>query len=154
MNWQTSLAKLNAINETFEEQAPPPAENIDEFLKFAAEIYGLHVPTEFTAFWQAQNGLEFDGNVFYHADSVLSNHIDPMDPATNNAIIASNIIWHENDEFSQYIFLGDGNINWFVYDAESKNYLILDKPSGDAVQVFETFEDFFSSYLAGLVDQT
>lgn len=153
MNWQDCLDKINATNEMFDEQTPPPVGNIDEVVTFAATVYNLHIPAEFAEFWKIQNGLEFDGNIFYHADSVLSDDIDPMDAATNNAIIASNIIWHENQDFSKYVFLGDGNIDWFVYDTERKNYLILDKPSGDMLEAFATFEDFFSTCLSRLVEQ-
>ncbi|PPF21169.1 hypothetical protein C5C34_13475 [Rathayibacter rathayi] len=76
-----------------------------------------------------------------------------MDVSTNNAIIASNVIWHEVEEQRRYTFLGDGNIDWFVYDIEREKYLILDKPSAEEVGTFDTFDEFFSAILTRWVDQ-
>ncbi|GAB2024404.1 YrhA family protein [Lactovum odontotermitis] len=153
MTWKESLVELNKDNEQYGESANLPANNIDEVVAFAANKFHLCIPKEFTEFWKVQNGLEYDGNVFYQADIELFDDIDPLDMDTNNAIIASNIIWHENADFADYTFLGDGNIDWCVYDRRDKKYKILDKPSGEIIETFDTFDEFFSTYLERLVEQ-
>lgn len=153
MNWTESLARINDINGKYGDRVPPPAENVGDFLDFARSVYGLVIPAEFAEFWKIQNGLEYDGNVFYHVDAEWVDDINPLDVATNNAIIASNIIWHEVEEQRRYTFLGDGNIDWFVYDVAREKYLILDKPSGEEMEIFDTFDEFFSAILTRWVDQ-
>ncbi|MDR6865500.1 hypothetical protein J2Y69_000082 [Microbacterium resistens] len=144
---------INEINGKYGDSISPPVEDVGSFLYFARSVYSLVIPAEFAEFWRIQNGLEYDGNVFYHVDVELSDDINPLDVSTNNAIIASNIIWHGVEEQRRYTFLGDGNIDWFVYDIEREKYLILDKPSAEEMEMFDTFDEFFSAILSRWVDQ-
>lgn len=153
MIWQEALLVLARDRISRGRSNPEPARNVEEFVRFAASVCGLFIPAEFAEFWKIQNGLEHDGNVFYHVDAELSDDINPLDVSTNNAVIASNIIWHEVEEQRRYTFLGDGNIDWFVYDIEREKYLILDKPSAEEMEMFDTFDEFFSAILTRWVDQ-
>ncbi|QIM16610.1 hypothetical protein G7067_09650 [Leucobacter insecticola] len=153
MNWNDCLNRLNEVNEKYGHSAPPPAKKVYDFLSFARSRYGLFIPVEFAEFWKLQNGLEFDGNVFYHVDESSNEDIDPSDVSTNNSIIATNAIWRENEGNPRYTFLGDGNIDWYVYDTESGRYLVLDKSSAEIMETFDNFEEFFTTVLTQMVEQ-
>ena len=154
MNWKECLGRVNEVNGRYGDAPPPPAKNARELVKLAESSYGLTIPVEFIVFWDIQNGLGYDGNVFYRTDADLSEEINPLDASTNNAIIATNIIWHEVEGQAQYTFLGDGNTDWFVYDIKSGKYLVLDKPSAEVMETFDTFDEFFSTILTRLIGQT
>ncbi|WP_271005175.1 YrhA family protein [Listeria seeligeri] len=72
--------------------------------------------------------MEFNGIYLYG--------IDPDDNYLD--IIENNEIWHEVEENKKYLFLGDGNISWYVWDSEIDEFQVLDKPSGEVMETFES----------------
>ena len=77
------------------------------------------------------NGLEFNGLVIYNAN--------PDDE--NNGFIGANEIWRDNEWDSNYLFFGDSSISWYCLDIENNVFLELDKPSGDIVGEFNSFDE-------------
>ncbi|MFV0372873.1 YrhA family protein [Microbacterium sp.] len=154
VTWRDSLQRINDLNAEFGDVPPLPADNARALVALAERAYGLTIPSEVIEFWDVQNGVEYDGNRLYRTDADLSVDIDPRDPSADGALIACNLLWHELPEHTRYTFLGDGNIDWFVYDTVSAKYLRLDKPSGDLVDAFETFREFLSAVLSGFMGIT
>ncbi|MFV0429530.1 MAG: YrhA family protein [Arachnia sp.] len=151
MNWKQSLNQINEINMADGYDPPPPVSNVDEFVLLAKSAFGIIIPRAFTEFWTIQNGLEYDGHVFYGADVALTHDGRSTEtPLVDIGVISLNRAWGAVGEENRYTYLGDSNLDWFVYEIESERYLRLDKPSADVIEVFEGFDEFFSSLLSGL----
>lgn len=102
---------------------------IEKFKKWAVEQFGEEVPWEkYVPFLEEVNSIEFNGIFLYG--------IDPDD--SNLDIIENNEIWHDVEENKKYLFLGDGDISWYVWDSEIDEFQELDKPSGEVMEIFES----------------
>ena len=47
----------------------------------------------------------------------------------------------------KYIFIGESNISWYVYDIAECKYIELDNPSGRENEVFSSLEDMVEKML-------
>lgn len=65
-----------------------------------------------------------------------------------NGLIEDNQIWHEKEWNNQYIFLGESNINWYVYDFISGKYCELEDSSGREIEIFSNFECLVNKFLS------
>jgi hypothetical protein len=79
------------------------------------------------------NGLNFNGLFVYS--------IDKNDE--ENSIFENNAIIWENEHQKAYLFFGDDSMSWYCLDIKEGNYCILDKPSGDVVERFDTLFGMF-----------
>lgn len=87
--------------------------------------------SEYESLLKKINGLEFNGLVIYNAN--------PDDE--NNGFIEANEIWRGNDWENNYLFFGDSSISWYCLDVDNYVFLELDKPSGDIIEEFISFEE-------------
>lgn len=39
-----------------------------------------------------------------------------------SGFIENNLLWHENDFLKEYIFFGEDDMNWYVYNVDKKYY--------------------------------
>lgn len=87
------------------------------------------------------NGLEFNGLVIYNAQ--------PDDE--NNGFIGANEIWRDNEWDSNYLFFGDSSISWYCLDIDNYVFLELDKPSGEIVEEYNSFEEMIIEALKSVL---
>lgn len=87
------------------------------------------------------NGLEFNGLVIYNAK--------PEDE--NNGFIGANEIWRDNEWDSDYLFFGDSSISWYCLDIDNYVFLELDKPSGDVVDEYSSFEEMINEAMKSVL---
>jgi len=87
------------------------------------------------------NGLEFNGLVIYNAK--------PDDE--NNGFIGANEIWRDNEWDSNYLFFGDSSISWYCLDIDNYVFLELDKPSGDIVDEFNSFDEMINEAMKSVL---
>ncbi len=114
-------------------ERPLSDENALDFSTLIKNKFNYELPNEYVNLLKIANGIEFNGLEVYSADnyqSRVSSFID-MNETWNNC----------SDDFKNYIFFADGDIEWFCYDLKKKKYLELDKPSGEIMVEFNTFED-------------
>ena len=73
-----------------------------------------------------QNGFEFDGLIFYGTTDF------------ENDLIDMNETWDwKGDSFEhRYLFLGDSDISWYVFDIRENCFELLDKPSGEIIKIY------------------
>ncbi|MFK3961890.1 YrhA family protein [Pseudalkalibacillus hwajinpoensis] len=116
--------------------------NINEIRKWissnSSENSGVF---EYEAFLKKVNGLEFNGLVIYNA-----NQYDK-----NNGFIEANEIWQENEWEGNYLFFGDSNTSWYCLDIDKHTFLELDKPSGDIVEEYSSFEEMITEALKSVL---
>ncbi|MBC1484515.1 hypothetical protein HCJ58_14980 [Listeria sp. FSL L7-1509] len=126
-----TISKLKQVMLEFDRAIPSQASvsEIEKFKKWAVEQFGEEVPWEkYVPFLEEVNSIEFNGIFLYG--------IDPDD--SNLDIIENNEIWHDVEENKKYLFLGDGDISWYVWDSEIDEFQELDKPSGEVMEIFES----------------
>ncbi|MDM5187378.1 YrhA family protein [Bacillus sp. DX4.1] len=96
---------------------------------------------EYENFLKIANGLDFNGLVIYNAN--------PTDD--NNGFITANEIWRENEWDSNYLFFGDSSIAWFCFDVDSHLFLELDKPSGDIMAEYHSFNEMIEQAIKNVL---
>lgn len=92
---------------------------------------------DYEKFLKVQNGFEFNGVTFYG-----------MTDCENN-LISKNEAWDwQGESFEhRYLFLGDTDISWYVFDIKEYCFEELYKPSGDLMQKFKDFDNMLQSAL-------
>ncbi|MBR1737405.1 MAG: YrhA family protein, partial [Firmicutes bacterium] len=100
------------------------------------------IPKEYAEIFKVFNGIEFNGSIIYGIDYELLNEKPVLNenPVKINGLIENNKIWYENSWQKKYIFLGEGNISWYVYDTQLSEYCELDKPSGERINRYDKAE--------------
>ncbi len=100
---------------------------IELFLTETKTELNVDLPIDYVKILEYVNGLEFNGFILYGIDKDLLS----MQPNQSiNGLIEYNKIWYENEWQKKYIFIGESNISWYVYDMVECRYLKLDNPSG------------------------
>lgn len=119
-------------------------EEAEVFVKAAKNELGIALPEEYLKILTTINGIEYNGFILYGADEPLLNETFHQHV---NGLIDNNKVWYENEWQKQYLFLGECNISWYVYDLKAKKYCELDNPSGELYEEFEDFEQMFDKML-------
>lgn len=111
-------------------------EEINKFQTWAINEYGSINIDEYVYLVKLANGLNFNGLVIYSIKKDLEENI-----------YNSNEIWHENENLKSYLFYADADIAWYCFDTINGVFCELDKPSGEVMQTYETFNDMIGSAL-------
>ncbi|EAE1273818.1 SMI1 / KNR4 family protein [Listeria monocytogenes] len=122
------IAKIEA---KYDEVLPAPAtlEELEILKNWATELFGNNVPIEnYSQFLNKVNSLQHNG-LFLYGVNTQNDNLD---------IIENNEIWHDVEENKKYLFFGDGDISWYVWDSEIDEFQELDKPSGEVMETFES----------------
>ena len=85
---------------------------------------------EYIDFVNLINGLNFNGLYLYSLNRICEYNI-----------FESNDTWWENEELKEYIFFGDDNISWYCLNRNNGGYFVLDKPSGEIMEKYESFTE-------------
>lgn len=119
-------------------------EELDKLILESKEKLGVQLPRQYLDIISEVNGIEFNGFILYGVDEYL------LESEINQRIyglIDSNQIWHENEEQKKYLFLGESNISWYVYEHENSSFIELDNPSGRESNRFNNFYEMFNKLL-------
>lgn len=114
------------------------------FEKVKAEL-NVDLPNDYANILELVNGLEFNGFILYGIDQIL---LSKQPNQSINGLIEYNKIWYENEWQKKYIFIGESNISWYVYDFAECKYAELDNPSGRENEVFSSLEDMVEKILS------
>lgn len=117
---------------------------IQLFIKAIKNELNVNLPIEYLNILSYVNGIEFNGFILYGIDQNL---LDKQQNQVINGLIEYNKIWYENEWQKQYIFLGESNISWYVYDIATCKYCELDNPSGRENEVFSSLEHLVEKLL-------
>lgn len=108
--------------------------------------FAFRFPVNFTDVLKEINGLEFNGTILYGTDEYLLDSDDGIEQRIYG-LIEYNKIWYEVETNKQFIFLGESNISWFVYEKSSNMFCELDNPSGELIEKFNTIEELLEKML-------
>jgi hypothetical protein len=88
------------------------------------------------AFAKLADGLNFNGLFIYS-----------LDPTANHNIYDSNADWWEVEAQRQYLFFADDDISWYCVQLEDKEFWVLDKPSGERMESFDSLDALLTAAL-------
>ena len=137
--WEDKLQEIVQEKNIYGEKVNNGAseEEIQIYIKEAKNEIEVNLPNEYVKILSVVNGLEFNGFILYGIDQYL---LSRQQNQSINGLIEYNKIWYENDWQKKYIFLGESNISWYVYDLAECKYVELDNPSGRENEVFSSLE--------------
>lgn len=110
---------------------------IQLFIKEIKDELNVDLPDDYVKILEVVNGIEFNGFILYGIDEKL---LDKPQNQHINGLIEYNKIWYENKWQKQYLFLGESNISWYVYDLITCKYYELDNPSGRENEEFNSLD--------------
>ena len=144
--WEENLKKIIDEKKMYDEEVNLGAskEEIDKLIVEAKEKLSVEIPKEYLDILSKVNGIEFNGFILYGVDEYLLEH------EINQSIyglVDLNKIWYENEEQKKYLFLGESNISWYVYEYRNKIFIELDNPSGREINKFNSFYEMFNKLL-------
>lgn len=148
--WQDKLQEIIKRRERRNKKINNGCSN-EELAAFKKEVkrkFNQDIPNGYIEFLHMINGLDDNGLVIYCIDDFI---IQEKNNQKVDGYIETNEIWYENDDQKKYMFFGDGNISWYCYDIERNKYVELDKPSGELVEEFDTFEEMISCALESAI---
>lgn len=119
---------------------------IEKLKNMGEEVLSIHFPIEYLNILKEINGLEYNGTILYGVDEKLLDNTNHIEQKINGAI-ENNEIWYEVETNKAFVFLGESNISWYVYEISSKKFWELDLPSGSFIDSYEKFEDLFETML-------
>lgn len=144
--WEANLKKIINEKKMYDEEVNVGAskEEIDKLILEAKEKLNLELPKEYLDIISKVNGIEFNGFILYGVDKYLLEH-----EINQNiyGLVESNQIWYENEEQKKYLFLGESNISWYVYQNKNNSFIELDNPSGRESNKFNNFYEMFNKIL-------
>ena len=144
--WKDNLNKIKEEEKIYDEELNTGAskEEIDKLLEEAKEQLEIELPKEYLDTISIINGMEFNGFILYAIDEYLLEHENNQ---SISGLIDSNQVWHENEEQKKYLFLGESDISWYVYEYEKKRFIELDNPSGREICTYNNFDEMFNKLL-------
>jgi hypothetical protein len=102
-----------------------------------------YLPVEYTDFLKTTDGFAYDAAEFFGTHRVIVSEV-----YTLTDVISANIDFEEvNGDFmdtSDYVLLGRGNEEMYVYNTADNIYEVLDGVGRDVMEEFGTFDELFA----------
>ena len=128
--WEIYLQQIREEKELYDEEINSGAseKEIYELVTTAKEKWNMEIPQQYLDVLSRINGIEFNGFILYGVDQYL--------------------LEHENEKQKEYLFLGESNISWYVYQYKNQCYMELDQPSGREIHRFRNFYEMCDKVLS------
>ena len=119
--WKIKLEELIQQKRLFGENVNIGAteQKIHLFIKTVKDELNIDLPNEYIEVLRIINGMEFNGFILYGIDQRL---LDEQQNEKIYGLIEYNKLWYENEWNKQYIFFGESNMSWYVYDLTSHKF--------------------------------
>lgn len=144
--WKIKLEELIQQKRLFGENVNIGAteQKIHLFIKTVKDELNIDLPNEYIEVLRIINGMEFNGFILYGIDQRL---LDEQQNEKIYGLIEYNKLWYENEWNKQYIFLGESDISWYVYDLTAYKFCELDNPSGTEMEKFNNLDHMVEKLL-------
>lgn len=124
----------------------------EELAAFSGNVeaaFGILLPEGYRKLLLRANGWEYNGYKLYGADFYGKpfSGAGAAGETDENGLVWNNEIWWENEWQKAYLFLGEGDMSWFVCRIGDGRFLELDLPSGSPVAAFDSFEGLYEQML-------
>ena len=146
--WLELLEKIERIESGYGEKlnSPIDLDKIKSLSKNEINEVKIFIEQEYSRFLTKVNGLDFNGSVLYGLKTDDSRSSEVYD------FFEYNKIWHEVEGNKRFVFIGENNISWFVYNPSNDEYLELDMPSAEVVEKFNSLDDLLESFLSDAIE--
>lgn len=145
--WNEKLKKIeeNMVKFSYGPLSPGVStETIELWMNGVKKALGTIPPVEYVQILKHVNGVEWNGFILYGVDK---EYLQCNLGFSSYGLIEQNTLWYENEHQKKYLFLGESNISWYVYKIESKEFIVLDNPSGREIEIYSSFVDMFEQFL-------
>lgn len=146
--WREKVSHISKIreNQNWKLNLPTNEKELSRFRKSVVEKFGEDVlPQQYYEFLQTVNGIEFNGLIIYGIDQSFLD-FKPINQV--DSFFDANEIWESIKDEEELIFFGDSDIAWYCYNVSKKEFVELDKPSGEHMETFCDFDTMLKSALS------
>ncbi len=98
----------------------------------------MALPTEYTDFLKSTNGYAWNGVSLYPSE----NSTATGETAVLYGILEQNAVFLASRNYSEFILIGEDNLDYYLYNTQSRQYEARDRvPLDYAYETFGTFKD-------------
>jgi hypothetical protein len=119
-------------------------EDIERTEQAAQDELGIELPTELREIFAEVDGFSENGVSLYGAEQDL-----PDEQAYGPTLVAENLsLWSVMPEIARkYLFVGDSDLWYFVFDLETKHYVVLSRSTLKPVRSFGSVAEMVNDML-------
>lgn len=145
--WRDQLLKIKKDLEqySFEMNDGAAEEELSAFEKACLIELGMELPKDYADVLRTVNGLDYDGLNLYGIDA---EYCKSELKEKTDGLIERNLFWHCNDWDQAYLFVGNSDMSWYVYNPENMVYSELDLPSGTKIQDYPDLNAMMDNILS------
>lgn len=144
--WQEYLEKVKEAKKGRNWEKGASLLQITSYARKVKKEFGAELPKAYREFLQLTNGMVYNGHNIY---GIRGEEEAEMDLIEQTRDFGSED-WTEN-----YLFLGDSDMDLYVYDTEGDTYDVMD-PGGEVWESFDTCEELLEYILKsslGLIEE-
>lgn len=137
------IRKIKKDRNAFNLSIPQGLDNkdVDSFRIKFKEYFKTSLDDGYLEFLKICNGLEENGVIIYSSNDFDVNNV-------LYGIFENNEVWYDQDkENRRYIFFAESGQYTFVFNKTEMNFELLDRYSGDVVEVFDSFNKMLERIL-------
>ena len=147
--WREKLEKNEIDEEKYKWSLNPPA-TVEQIIKFAKTVkdeFNYDLPEGYLEFLRVTDGLSSCG---YEINGTIEELIIKSEISKYylGLIRLNNDLYNLFPEMKKYIFFGEVELDWYVFDREDGLYKVLDKFSDEAWEKYNTFEELLDYILS------
>jgi len=140
---------LALLRKEFGAMIPRPATDEDlEQCRQDLDDLGLEpLPPGYEDFLKKNNGLAWNGIIFYGTDRVIE--ADNPSGFVLTDIVSENDEFNERYEFDEKVLLGRADEEYYAYNTETRAYEIVELGEREALEEYGTFAELFYETAGG-----
>ena len=140
---------MNILNEDSGAMIPRPAseDDITQCQRLLAEIGLEPLPQGYIDFLKKNNGLAWNGIIFYSTDQVTE--AGKPDGFKLTDLVTENDEFNDRFELDEKVIIGIADDDYYTYNIESQKYEVLEFTSRELMEEFDTFADLFRFTVGG-----
>jgi hypothetical protein len=124
-------------------QTPQPAAAaaaVQDLRKRSQAELGADIPDEYAELLQGQNGLDWNGMVFYATERSPIAGREGKKPRYIDGFVEANVLWREYEPRKDYLVFGDSGNALYTFNLPEKAFQERDRQSFDLIRVHPTLE--------------